>query len=133
MPAGDPLNGGGFVILNGVGFDHHANLAPLPSPYPGSNLFSLASGAGPIYARDPHRVLIEEQLNGGVFATLTRADWDLIEPYLTGEREALRDQGPGPAHRGRGAESGPTRSTSRSAPRGMSSLGSAGLDEWVEP
>jgi len=79
--AGDPHNGGGFVILNGVKFDDDGQLVPLPEPYPGSNLFSLASG-GAIFVRDPNRTLIEQQLNGGKFARLTNADWELILPLL---------------------------------------------------
>ncbi|MCD6552453.1 MAG: glutamate synthase [Anaerolineae bacterium] len=79
--AGDPLNGGGFVILNGISFDDHGQMVELPTPYPGGNLFSLASG-GAIYVRDPHRRLSEDQLNGGHFAPLTNADWSLIRPYL---------------------------------------------------
>ena len=42
--AGDPLNGGGFVILNGIEFDDDGGIVPQAAPYPGSNLFSLASG-----------------------------------------------------------------------------------------
>ncbi|MHC4569534.1 MAG: GltB/FmdC/FwdC-like GXGXG domain-containing protein, partial [Planctomycetota bacterium] len=84
--AGDPLNGGGFVIVNGIEFDHKGRVVPQVSPYPGSNLFSLASG-GAIYVRDPHHKLIDEQLNGGFFAPLTEKDWRLIRPYLeTNER-----------------------------------------------
>jgi glutamate synthase domain-containing protein 1/glutamate synthase domain-containing protein 3 len=79
--AGDPLNGGGFVILNGVTFDQEGRIEPLDNPYPGSNLFSLASG-GAIYVRDPHKLVVEEQLNGGMFAELSPADWELILPYL---------------------------------------------------
>jgi len=79
--AGDPHNGGGFVILNGVKFDDNGQLVPLPEPYPGSNLFSLASG-GAIFVRDPNRTLVGEQLNGGKFARLTNADWELILPLL---------------------------------------------------
>ncbi len=79
--AGDPHNGGGFVVLNGVKFDDDGQLVPLPEPYPGGNLFSLASG-GAIFLRDPERTLVEQQLNGGKFARLTGADWDLIRPYL---------------------------------------------------
>ena len=85
--AGDPLNGGGFVILNGVEFDDDGNVRELETPYPGSNLFSLASG-GAIYVRDPRREMVEEQLNGGEFAPLARADWKLILPYLV-ENERL--------------------------------------------
>jgi glutamate synthase domain-containing protein 3 len=86
--AGDPLNGGGFVILNGIGFDDNDGaIKDYESPYPGSNIFSLASG-GAIYVRDPHRKLVDEQLNGGEFARVTDADWKLIQPYLE-ENERL--------------------------------------------
>jgi glutamate synthase domain-containing protein 3 len=85
--AGDPLNGGGFVVLNGVTFDAHGALVPQPTPYPGGNLFSLASG-GAIYVRDPYHLVSEEQLNGGRFVPLTEADWALIRPYLE-ENERL--------------------------------------------
>jgi len=84
--AGDPLNGGGFVVVNGIEFDNKGRVVPQESPYPGSNLFSLASG-GAIYVRDPHHKLVPEQLNGGLFAPLTEKDWRLIRPYLeTNER-----------------------------------------------
>lgn len=79
--AGDPLKGGGFVILNGVTFDDSGNVVDLENPYPGANLFSLASG-GAIYVRDPHNKLTEDQLNGGVFAELSNDEWKLILPYL---------------------------------------------------
>jgi hypothetical protein len=79
--AGDPLNGGGFVVLNGISFDDHGQMADLPTPYPGGNLFSLASG-GAIYIRDPHHLVNDEQLNGGRFTPFTTADWNLIHPYL---------------------------------------------------
>ena len=79
--AGDPLNGGGFVILNGIEFDDRGKVRDLPNPYPGANLFSLASG-GAIYVRDPHGKLVAAQLNGGEYADVTAADWDLIRPYL---------------------------------------------------
>ena len=84
--AGDPLNGGGFVVLNGITFSDKGKVVPQESPYPGSNLFSLASG-GAIYVRDPHHKLVPEQLNGGRFAELTEADWHLIEPYLKTNEE----------------------------------------------
>jgi glutamate synthase domain-containing protein 1/glutamate synthase domain-containing protein 3 len=88
--AGDPLNGGGFVILNGIGFDDaDGSIREYDSPYPGSNIFSLASG-GAIYVRDPHKKLVDEQLNGGEFAEITDADWKLILPYLK-ENESLFD------------------------------------------
>jgi glutamate synthase domain-containing protein 3 len=85
--AGDPHAGGGFVILNGVKFDDNGKLVPLAEPYPGSNLFSLASG-GAIFVRDPQKTMVDEQLNGGKFAKLTDADWELILPFLE-ENEKL--------------------------------------------
>lgn len=86
--AGDPLNGGGFVILNGIGFnDEDGSIREYDSPYPGSNIFSLASG-GAIYVRDPQKKLALEQLNGGEFNEISDADWDLILPYLE-ENEKL--------------------------------------------
>ena len=85
--AGDPLGGGGFCILNGVAFDHEGRIVDLDTPYPGGNLFSLASG-GAIYARDPYHRLDEEQLNGGRYVEMTAADWRLIRPYLE-ENERL--------------------------------------------
>jgi len=87
--AGDPLTGGGFVILNGVKFDADASIVDMETPYSGSNLFSLASG-GAIYVRDPHHLLDNEQLNGGEYFQLTDADWKLIKPYLE-ENERLFD------------------------------------------
>ena len=84
--AGDPLNGGGFAILNGLGFDDRGGAVDLESPYPGANLFSLASG-GAIYIRDPHHKVVAEQLNGGEFADLSAADWQLILPYLKANEE----------------------------------------------
>jgi glutamate synthase domain-containing protein 3 len=79
--AGDPLNGGGFVVLNGITFDEHNSIVELDTPYPGGNLFSLASG-GAIYVRDPLQKVSEDQLNGGEFATFNEEDWHIIEPYL---------------------------------------------------
>jgi glutamate synthase domain-containing protein 1/glutamate synthase domain-containing protein 3 len=79
--AGDPLNGGGFVVLNGLTYDQHNNLIDLDTPYPGGNLFSLASG-GAIFLRDPLGVVSEDQLNGGKFSELSAKDWELIKPYL---------------------------------------------------
>ena len=79
--AGDPLKGGGFVVVNGLTMDEDGNIIFLERPYPGSNLFSLASG-GALYIRDPHRTMVEEQLNGGRYSELSEEDWDLIHPYL---------------------------------------------------
>jgi glutamate synthase domain-containing protein 1 len=85
--AGDPLQGGGFVILNGIALDEEGCVEALPTPYPGGNLFSMASG-GAVYIRDPQGRVSEDQLNGGAFWDITADDWVLIEPYLQ-ENERL--------------------------------------------
>jgi glutamate synthase domain-containing protein 1/glutamate synthase domain-containing protein 3 len=85
--AGDPYNGGGFVILNGLTIDKDGNIIPQEVPYPGSNLFSLASG-GAIFVRDPYKKIVPEQLNGGEILSFTERDWKLILPYLQ-ENERL--------------------------------------------
>ncbi len=79
--AGDPLNGGGFVILNGIAFDDDGRIVELPTPYPGGNLFSLASG-GAIYVRDPYGTVGEDQLNGGEIVPLGEGDWQAMLPCL---------------------------------------------------
>jgi hypothetical protein len=70
-----------------VEFDHRGRVRTQATPYPGSNLFSLASG-GAIYIRDPYQQVVDEQLNGGVIVPLAKADWELILPYLQ-ENERL--------------------------------------------
>ena len=64
-----------------------AAVRPQATPYPGANLFSLASG-GAIFIRDPFGLVSEEQLNGGEIAAMGAKDWDLILPYLQ-ENERL--------------------------------------------
>ena len=85
--AGDPYNGGGFVILNGIKFDDEGRIIAHSEPYPGSNMFSLASG-GSIFLRDPHHVCVDGQLNGGMFLPFTQEDWELTFPFLE-ENERL--------------------------------------------
>jgi hypothetical protein len=85
--AGNPHKGGGFIVVNGLEFDSRGQIKPQATPYPGQNLFSLASG-GAIYIRDPYQQVVEEQLNGGEIVSLSAADWNLILPYLQ-ENERL--------------------------------------------
>jgi len=85
--AGDALHGGGFVVLNAIEFDDDGNIREMQLPYPGSNLFSLASG-GAIYVRDPYHRVVDEQLNGGELVSMSKEDWELILPYLK-ENERL--------------------------------------------
>jgi len=84
--AGDPLEGGGFVVVNGLRFENNGEISELDTPYPGGNLFSLSSG-GAIYVRDPTNILSTSQLNGGEFVELTDADWDVIQPLLVENEE----------------------------------------------
>jgi hypothetical protein len=85
--AGDPYNGGGFVVVNGLKPSFDGRFTEQDYPYPGSNLFSLASG-GAIFIRDPYRKVSNDQLNGGRLAEFTMKDWDLIRPFLD-ENERL--------------------------------------------
>jgi hypothetical protein len=78
--AGDPLNEGGFVVVNGLRFNS-GKVRDLETPYPGGNLFSLASG-GAVYIRDPSAKVGIDQLNGGQLTTISENDWQLILPYL---------------------------------------------------
>ncbi len=85
--AGDPSNGGGFVIVNGLRPTHEGRWVEQATAYPGSNLFSLASG-GAIFIRDPHRMVSSDQLNGGRLGEFTLRDWELVLPHLQ-ENEKL--------------------------------------------
>ena len=87
--AGNPFANGGFIVVNGMEYDTRGHIRPQRNPYPGSNLFSLASG-GALYIRDPYNQVVDEQLNGGEIVALTDADWQLILPYLQ-ENERLFD------------------------------------------
>ncbi len=78
---------GSFVVLNGLTVDTQGNIVPQETPYPGSNLFSLASG-GAIFIRDPQQQIVPEQLNGGELLSFSEPDWELIRPYLE-ENERL--------------------------------------------
>jgi glutamate synthase domain-containing protein 1/glutamate synthase domain-containing protein 3 len=127
--AGDPLNGGGFVILNGVEFDDEGNVSPQPVPYPGSNLFSLASG-GAVYVRDPFQTVDDEQLNGGEIVGLEEKDWDLILPYLREnerlfgisiEKDLLKVQG---------ETKGPSDVYRKVRPKKAADVEEDGLEEW---
>ena len=84
--AGDPLNGGGFAIINGIRFDNNGKLVELETPYPGGNLLSLASG-GAIYIRDPNSKVEENQLNGGMINGLSKLDLILLDHYLATNEE----------------------------------------------
>ena len=100
--AGDPLNGGGLVVLNGVAFAPNGRLVALDTPQPGGNLFSLASG-GAIFVRDLHHKVGEDQLNSG-WRTSTRTSGlatTAIPPkdgLASGRRPPVGGPPRGPAH-----------------------------------
>jgi glutamate synthase domain-containing protein 3 len=78
--ASDPLKGGGFVLVNGIEVINGV-VYELNHPYPGSNLFSLASG-GAVYIRDPYNTITTNQLNGGKIIPPTIDDWQLLQTYF---------------------------------------------------
>lgn len=71
---------GGTVILNGIRLEED-KIYELNTPYPGNNLFSLASG-GVIYIRDPYKKVDEAQLNSGKLTELSEQDWSNMLPLL---------------------------------------------------
>ena len=83
--AGDQIDGG-FVIINGLTFDHRGEVIGMELKYPGNNLFSLASG-GACYLNDPYRTVSEGQLNRASFVPFGRADWNVIHRYLAANEE----------------------------------------------
>ena len=99
------------------------------TPYPGSNLFSLASG-GAIYIRDPFRLIDEGQLNGGEIVSLQEKDWELILPCLKEndrlfgisiEKDLLTINGKG---------MNPFEIYRKVRPRQTLDIGDDGLEEW---
>ena len=88
--AGDPHTGGGFVILNGVKFDDDGKLVPLAEPYPGSNLFSLASG-GAIFVRDPQKTHGGPAVERRQIRQADRRRLGIDPAVPGGERETFRD------------------------------------------
>ena len=67
--AGDPHNGGGFVIVNGIELSDQGNVLDLDEPYPGSNLFSLASGGAIFFEADTVNVAGTISAVGGISQT----------------------------------------------------------------
>jgi hypothetical protein len=129
--AGDPLGGGGFVVLNGIQFNSDGSVTPQPTPYPGSNLFSLASG-GAIYVRDPLKTIDEEQLNGGEIVSMEEKDWDLILPYLKENERLFGICIENDLLRVDGATSSPLDVYRKVKPGSTKALSRDGLEEWEE-
>ncbi|MBW1704825.1 MAG: glutamate synthase [Deltaproteobacteria bacterium] len=127
--AGDPLNGGGFVILNGMEFDDEGNVRTQPVPYPGSNLFSLASG-GAIYVRDPFQTVEDQQLNGGEVVALEEKDWDLILPYLQENERLFGISIEKDLLKVNGEKKSPLTVYRKVRPRQAANVETDGLEEW---
>src|SRR2546425_1619963 len=62
--AGDPYNGGGFVIFNGLKPFFDGRLVEQEYSYPGGNFFLLASG-GALFMRDPPRSVACDRCHRG--------------------------------------------------------------------
>ena len=129
--AGDPLNGGGFVILNGIQFNSAGVVAPQSTPYPGSNLFSLASG-GALYVRDPLKKIDEEQLNGGEIVSLEEKDWDIILPYLKENERLFGISIEQDLLRVEGKKKSALEVYRKVRPKSAKDLAKDGLEEWEE-
>jgi glutamate synthase domain-containing protein 3 len=129
--AGDPHNGGGFVILNGMTFDGDGNAIPQATPYPGSNLFSLASG-GAIFVRDPFHTIDEEQLNGGEVVPIEERDWNLILPYLQENERLFHLSIQEDLLMVDGKAMGPLDVYRKVRPKQVKDLEEDGLEEWGE-
>lgn len=127
--AGDPLNGGGFVVLNGITFDDNGNVVEQPTPYPGSNLFSLASG-GAIYVRDPHFQIDEQQLNGGEIVPLEKKDWELILPYLEENQRLFGISIEDDLLKVNGDKKSPHEVYRKVKPKSRAEIEADGLEEW---
>jgi glutamate synthase domain-containing protein 1/glutamate synthase domain-containing protein 3 len=127
--AGDPSNGGGFVVLNAVEFNDEGNVRPQPTPYPGSNLFSLASG-GAIYLRDPYHTVDEQQLNGGEIVPLQEKSWDLILPYLRENERLFGINIEEDLLKVEGESKGPWEVYREIRPKRAAGSNDAGLEEW---
>ena len=85
--AGDPHNGGGFVIVNGLTIDNQGRIIPQETPYPGSNLFSWLP-AGPSLSAILIRRLSRNSSTAANWSPFRKQDWQLILPYLK-ENEKL--------------------------------------------
>jgi glutamate synthase domain-containing protein 1/glutamate synthase domain-containing protein 3 len=129
--AGDPLTGGGFVILNAIEYDEQGRAVPQATPYPGSNLFSLASG-GAIYVRDPFRKLDVDQLNGGEIVPLGEKDWDLILPYLRENEKLFGISVEKDLLTVEGVQRSPLDVYSKVRPGDSANLIEGSLEEWIE-
>jgi glutamate synthase domain-containing protein 3 len=127
--AGNPLDGGGFVVLNGMEFDDQGSLHAQPTPYPGSNLFSLASG-GAIYVRDPYDLVDDDQLNQGEIVTMEEKDWDLILPYLRENERLFGISIENDLLSVNGKRKGPLEVYRKVRPRQSTELEEDGLEEW---
>ncbi len=129
--AGDPLKGGGFVVLNGLKFDNDGKVQTLDTSYPGSNLFSLASG-GAIYVRDPYQSVDEKQLNGGEIVSLEERDWELILPYLKENERLFEISIENDLLYVDGEQKEPLKVYRKVRPKQTKDLEKDGLEEWLD-
>ena len=81
-----PCTDGGFLVINGLCSLDDGRMYGLETKYPGTNLFSLASG-GCCYLNDPYATVSTGQLNRARFDPFLQEDWNVLEPYLKLNRE----------------------------------------------
>lgn len=81
--------GGGFLVINGVTTLDDGRVYGLETKYPGSNLFSLASG-GCCYLNDPYQTVSPSQLNGARFDPFLQEDWNVLDSYLSLNQDLFR-------------------------------------------
>jgi len=81
--------GGGFVVINGVTNLDDGRVFGMEVKYPGTNLFSLASG-GCCYLNDPYHTVTLGQLNGARFDPFRQEDWNVLRPYLHENQQLFR-------------------------------------------
>ena len=80
---------GGFLVINGITNLDDGRVYGLETKYPGTNLFSLASG-GCCYLNDPYGTVSDGQLNGARFDPFLQEDWNVLEPYLQENQRLFR-------------------------------------------
>ena len=86
--AGDPLTGGGFVILNGIEFDEHGRIVPAGVALPGQQPVLAGLRRGDLHPRPAPARWSSASSTAACSRPLGDKDWRLIRAYLE-ENERL--------------------------------------------
>ena len=92
--AGDPLNGGGFVVLNGLGFDADGNAFDMAEPYSGRQPVLPWHRAARSTVRDPNNKVDGRPAERRSHIEPLRQGLGTVDAVPQGEREPVRDLGP---------------------------------------